>query len=59
MKFYLYIILFLFASCSEKNNFNKKKGSVTTTGKAEKNRLAKKAGKKRWLKKVAKMEHEY
>ena len=36
MKFYLYIILFLFASCSEKNNFNKKKGSVTTTGKAEK-----------------------
>ena len=29
------------------------------TGKAEKNRLAKKAGKKRWLKKVAQMEHEY
>jgi len=36
MRFYIYIILFLFASCSEKDNFYKKKGEVSSNEKAEK-----------------------
>ena len=36
MRFYFYFILFLFASCSEKNSLNKHKGSVTSNEKADK-----------------------